>query len=99
MRSSRLGMRVFGLLLSALLVVSCKKQAGEQPSAAANHPPSLSLAADRAAHPTQLLKHGPAPQKYVQMNPPTGVTEVSYPSGSLKLRAWATNDPGDGRKR
>src|SRR5258708_35261315 len=43
-----------------------------------------------------LLRPGPAPQKWTQLSPPTGVKEIEYPSGPLKLKAWlnspATND-------
>src|SRR5258708_17007323 len=45
---------------------------------------------------TKLVRTGPAPQKWTQLSPPTGVKEIEYTSGPLKLKAWlnspATND-------
>jgi dipeptidyl aminopeptidase/acylaminoacyl peptidase len=45
---------------------------------------------------TKLLKEGPAPQKQTMPQPPKGVTEIEYPSGKLRLKAWVNrpNDPG-----
>jgi acetyl esterase/lipase len=38
---------------------------------------------------TKLLRHGPAPQAYQDEALPSGIQEILYPSGSLRLRAWA----------
>jgi dipeptidyl aminopeptidase/acylaminoacyl peptidase len=43
---------------------------------------------------TKLLRKGPSPQPYAPIKPPPGVTEVEYPSGDLRLKAWA-NHPAD----
>lgn len=37
---------------------------------------------------TDLKIKGPAPQEWEPEKPPPGVTEVTFPSGSLKLKAW-----------
>lgn len=43
---------------------------------------------------TKLLRSGPAPQKWNPLTVPPGASEVEYPSGSLKLKAWI-NPPED----
>jgi dienelactone hydrolase len=48
---------------------------------------------------TQLLRHGPAPQAWEPARPPRGVTEVQYPSGNLRLKAWLQRPAGDDKKR
>jgi dipeptidyl aminopeptidase/acylaminoacyl peptidase len=48
----------------------------------------------RARFKTKLLRKGPAPNKWEPVNPPKGVTEVEYPSGELRLKAWV-NLPAD----
>jgi dipeptidyl aminopeptidase/acylaminoacyl peptidase len=35
----------------------------------------------------------------VNIKPPTGVKEVAYTSGDLKLKGWLSADPSDGKKR
>jgi dipeptidyl aminopeptidase/acylaminoacyl peptidase len=45
---------------------------------------------------TNLLRKGPAPQKWHPVRPPDGVLEVEYRSGALKLKAWA-HRPAGGR--
>jgi pimeloyl-ACP methyl ester carboxylesterase len=40
---------------------------------------------------TRLLRVGPSPQKWGPLNLPPGVTEVEYPSGSLRLKAWISH--------
>src|SRR5262249_46686861 len=37
---------------------------------------------------TKLLEQGPAPQEEPMTRPPMGVTEIAYPSGKLRLKAW-----------
>jgi len=43
---------------------------------------------------TKLLRKGPAPQPGSLAKPPSGVIEVKYPSGELRLKAWV-NRPVD----
>jgi dipeptidyl aminopeptidase/acylaminoacyl peptidase len=45
---------------------------------------------------TKLLRQGPAPQRWAPVRLPSGVSEVVYASGDLRLRAWlnAPTDPG-----
>jgi dienelactone hydrolase len=43
---------------------------------------------------TKLLRKGPAPQRSSPIKPPTGVNEVEYRSGELRLKAWV-NRPVD----
>ncbi len=47
---------------------------------------------------SHLLHKGPAPQNWSPAKPPAGVTEVEYPSGSLRLRAWLSRPSDGGRK-
>ena len=42
----------------------------------------------RRSHVTALTAHNPAPCAWHDAPLPPGVSEVSYPSGDLKLRAW-----------
>jgi dienelactone hydrolase len=49
---------------------------------------SSDFAADRAAFRTRLLFQGPSPQPYDNEPVPSGVQEVIYRSGNLRLKAW-----------
>ncbi|MGI9336436.1 MAG: alpha/beta hydrolase family protein, partial [Gammaproteobacteria bacterium] len=42
----------------------------------------------RASFASTLLHKGPAPQKFTNEQPPSGVHQVAYRSGSLVLKAW-----------
>lgn len=55
--------------------------------AAAAEPPAT-FAERRKAHPTHLLKTGPAPQKWQPAAPPKGVRAVEYTSEVGALKAW-----------
>lgn len=57
------------------------------------------LAEARRGFETQLLTRGPAPQDFHEAAPPTGASEVEYPSGNLRLKAWLSDNPRDGEKR
>jgi dienelactone hydrolase len=48
----------------------------------------------RARFKTKLLRKGPALGRWEPLSPPKGVTEVEYPSGELRLKAWV-NRPAD----
>ena len=37
---------------------------------------------------TKLVREGPPPQSAPMPQPPEGATEVEYPSGPLRLKAW-----------
>jgi len=39
---------------------------------------------------TRLLRKGPPPDKGAPVVPPQGVTEIVYPSGALRLKAWVS---------
>jgi dienelactone hydrolase len=45
---------------------------------------------------TKLTTDGPAPQGWVAEEPPAGVTEVTYKSGGLQLKAWVDRPPAGG---
>jgi dienelactone hydrolase len=47
----------------------------------------------RKVHRTKLLSSGPAPQDWVPETPPPGVSEITYPSGPLQLKAWINSPP------
>ena len=42
----------------------------------------------RKSHTTVLTTQGPAPQQAQELEPPDGVSQISYMSGDLKLMAW-----------
>jgi hypothetical protein len=46
---------------------------------------SYDYLAERAAHPTHLLRHGPAPQAFQAEAPPAGARRVAYQSGGREL--------------
>jgi dipeptidyl aminopeptidase/acylaminoacyl peptidase len=60
------------------------------------------LAAERAAFKTHLLKRGPAPDLQTAYRPTwldaQDAEDVVYPSGDLKLHAWLSKDPKDGKR-
>jgi formylglycine-generating enzyme required for sulfatase activity len=43
---------------------------------------------------TKLLRKDPAPGPWSPVKPPTGVAEIEFPSGELRLKAWV-NRPAD----
>jgi pimeloyl-ACP methyl ester carboxylesterase len=47
---------------------------------------------------TKLVRIGPAPQAFEPLTPPPGVTEVTYSSAPLVLKAWLSH-PGGGETR
>lgn len=57
------------------------------------------LAEARREFTTKLTSSGPAPQDFEDAVPFTGIKEVNYTSGELKLKGWLSDDPGDGKKR
>ena len=60
------------------------------------------LAQYRQQYPTKLTTHGPPPAAWQDNTPlklPPGVQEVTYESGNLKLKAWLSEIPNDGRLR
>ena len=59
---------------------------------------SADLASVRRGFITKLNSRGPAPQAYEEATPPPGVKEMYYTSGNLQLKAWLSEDPGDGKK-
>jgi dienelactone hydrolase len=52
----------------------------------------------RSRFQTKLLRKGPAPQPWSPIKPPTGVNEVEYRSGALRLKAWVNRPVDDSRK-
>jgi dipeptidyl aminopeptidase/acylaminoacyl peptidase len=45
---------------------------------------------------TKLLHQGPSQQPWEGVEAPTGVTEMEYVSGDLRLKAWVSSAPGTG---
>lgn len=43
---------------------------------------------DRVTFQTTLRRSGPAPQMGAPLNAPAGVTQIEFPSGELRLKAW-----------
>jgi dipeptidyl aminopeptidase/acylaminoacyl peptidase len=65
-----------------------------------NGPVARDLAEYRAKYPTTLTRHGPPPKVWQDPTPlklPDGVKEVTYESGKLKLKAWLSDIPADGK--
>src|SRR5262249_37796871 len=52
----------------------------------------------RARFHTKLLRKGPSPQGWRPLKPPEGVSEVEYPSGDMRLKAWVNRPMDEGRK-
>jgi dienelactone hydrolase len=48
---------------------------------------------------TKLIQEGPAPQRWQPLQPPPDVTELTFPSGELTLKAWVSRDPDNGKKK
>jgi dipeptidyl aminopeptidase/acylaminoacyl peptidase len=53
----------------------------------------------RAGFQTTLLSNGPSPQGFTPQRPPAGVTEVTFASGKLQLKAWVNSPPAGGAKK
>jgi acetyl esterase/lipase len=51
-----------------------------------------------AAFKTHLIRVGPSPQPYGSEQPPSGVQEVTYPSGTMALKAWVAFPDGASNK-
>jgi len=64
-----------------------------------DHSFGVDLAEARRGFTTKLNRRGPAPQEFEEATPPAGVKEVLYTSGELKLKAWLSEDPGQGKTR
>src|SRR5215204_3831307 len=52
----------------------------------------------RAGFETRLVRRGPSPDAGAPPVPPSGVAEIQYPSGSLRLKAWI-NRPADASRK
>jgi len=50
---------------------------------------------DRSGFETNLIIKSPAPDTYRNELPPIGVSEVTYDSGNLTLKAWLSDKPAD----
>jgi acetyl esterase/lipase len=48
---------------------------------------------------TKLTRKGPSPQPVPEVKPVAGVTEVEYPSGALRLKAWMNRPTDETRTR
>ncbi len=48
---------------------------------------------------TKLLQENPAPQRWLPLQLPPDVTELTYPSGDLRLKAWVSRAPGAGQEK
>ena len=53
----------------------------------------------RKAFKTNLIVHGAAPQMPVQTHLVPGASEVDYQSGDLRLKAWVSSSPGEGKPK
>lgn len=71
------------------------------PPGAPTPPGAPAVAADtrpwlqrRAALQTRLIKRGKAPQQFENEPLPPNVTQATFPSGALQLKAWVSKPPG-----
>jgi esterase/lipase len=78
---------VFAVVLCLVVAGGCRKSA-----------PLKGLAKERRGFKTLLLNLNQAPGSMVRIPPPEGAVEVTYPSGKLKLNAWVSPDPKDGKR-
>ncbi|MFN8706757.1 MAG: alpha/beta hydrolase family protein, partial [Planctomyces sp.] len=53
----------------------------------------------RAGFRTKLIRQGPSPQEWKAESPPEGVTEITYPSGELQLKAWIARPSGSSEEK
>jgi dipeptidyl aminopeptidase/acylaminoacyl peptidase len=91
--------RLILALLGVLVAAGCEKPGTGLPPAT----PGLELqeedyAQARKQFRTKLVRTGPAPQPWQPVRAPAGVTEITYASGGLQLRAWV-NPPAPGGAR
>jgi dipeptidyl aminopeptidase/acylaminoacyl peptidase len=97
------------LLVWALLLPGCQKASppSTEPAPAAANEGELAplvtvqdedYALARSRFRTRLVRKGPAPQPWSPVTAPPGVTEVTFPSGDLRLKAWLQRPANPARK-
>jgi dipeptidyl aminopeptidase/acylaminoacyl peptidase len=92
----------FGLVVTSLLLCGFR-DAGAGPKKDNPFTPLVAVqdedyAQVRKKFRTKLTRKGPSPQPWDPVKLPAGVTEVEYPSGELRLKAWV-NRPGDDKRK
>ena len=70
----------------ALAQAPMPPQPGQYPPLVATHSEDLAVA--RSQFKTRLLRSGPPPAEWVDLNPPDGARQIQFQSGSLGLAAW-----------
>jgi dienelactone hydrolase len=84
------GLFLFGVRLLLVGIVLCiglpAASAGDQDGLVAIQ--KTDYGADRATFKTKLSKQQPAPQPWEAYQVPAGVSEITFPSGDLQLKAW-----------
>ena len=98
--------RLIITLATLAVLVGCNGTKNESTTSSQPDPPlvnddsfGVDLAEARRGFTTRLNRRGPAPQEFEEATPPVGVKEVHYTSGELKLKAWLSEDPGQGTTR
>ena len=89
--------RLLTVVVVVLSCTGCERQTSSGGSQAG--PQSGDLAAARKNFATRLRVRGPAPQEFENAPPPTGVREVEFASGDLKLKGWLSAAAADGKRR
>jgi dipeptidyl aminopeptidase/acylaminoacyl peptidase len=89
-------------LAAWLLTAASPTFAQAPPTKAPNYAPPVArdLAEYRSKYPTKLTRKGAPPEIWQDPTPlklPAGVNEVTFDSGDLKLKAWVSAVPNDGR--
>lgn len=102
-RSNTRTLLIAGLVVCGVLLVLCAGGVGLVVwlyKASSSFPGKTGDYAQARQHfHTKLLREGPAPQDWQNEHPPDGVREVPYQSGNLRLRAWVSGQPADGKRR
>ncbi|MBI3407311.1 MAG: alpha/beta fold hydrolase [Planctomycetes bacterium] len=89
---------------STLFFVMTTADAGGQKKPAPSFEPEVVIQDEnyrdvRERFRTKLLKKGAAPQKAPTLKTPSGVTEVEFPSGELRLKAWINHPENSDAKK
>jgi dipeptidyl aminopeptidase/acylaminoacyl peptidase len=81
-------------LLAGVGLAACSPASAQTRSPSGLRIRTGDYATDRSAFRTRLVVRGPAPQPHGMPSAPRGVSEIDYPSGDLRLRAWIGLPPG-----
>lgn len=94
-----MGQRACVMLAALLALIGCDVSHGPETVSGAHarvgdgvQELRIDLEAARKTFVTRLQIHGPAPQEYEPVRPPSGVREAIYRSDGLELKAWVSDE-------